>query len=115
MTTEAPPNTVSPIGLVQQQLSEAQRAALRESVLAQLHVGVTVVEFRKANGELTAMECTLDPALLPPPEPADPSKPAPAPRPPQPHLVHCYSLDRGAWRSFKLDSVIKMYRKPDAA
>lgn len=80
---------------------------LREDYRSRLQHGVWIVEFTKADGTFTTMECTLDPKLTPP------LKEGVTPRTEQDHLLHVYSLDRAGWRSFKVASVANFYKKPE--
>jgi len=86
---------------------EGNPTGLREDYRSKLQAGVWVVEFTKADGTFTTMECTLDPKLTPP------LKEGASPRAEQDHLLHVYSLDRQGWRSFKIDSVHSFYKKPE--
>jgi hypothetical protein len=84
-------------------VAEASKAYYKEH----LQHGVWMVEFEKADGGFTLMECTLDPRLLPP------LKEGRDPRPEQEHLIHVYSLDRAGWRSFIVANVKNFYPKPE--
>lgn len=80
----------------------------KESFLEVLQHGIWEVEFTKTNGEESLMHVTLDKAIVPPaPAPKNPLKEA---RPPQDHLIHAFSTDRGGWRSFVVANV-KSFRK----
>ena len=86
---------------------EGNAPALREDYRNRLQHGSWIVEFTKTDGTQTTMECSLDPALLPPP------KEGAQERTEQEHLLHVYSLDRKGWRSFVVANVTNFYRKPD--
>jgi len=73
-----------------------------------LEHGVWMVEFVKADGSTTFMECTLDNRLLPP------LKEGSIPRPEPANLLHVYSLDRKGWRSFHLSNVKSFFPKPES-
>jgi hypothetical protein len=69
-----------------------------------LRAGVTEVTFTKANGEIRKMNCTLNPELVPPTEP--PSDDART-RKSNPDVQVVWDVDKQAWRSFRLDSIIE--------
>jgi len=83
----------------------AQQLAERERIREQLQIGTSIVEFTKVDGTKSIMECTLDPALLPPADPAVTST-----RPGQNHLLHVYAVDRQGWRSFLVNNVTRIYK-----
>lgn len=89
----------APVFMTREQLAE------RERIREQLQTGTSIVEFTKVDGTKSIMECTLDPALLPP---ADPT--ATSTRPEQNHLLHVYAVDRQGWRSFLVNNVTRIYR-----
>ena len=85
----------------------------KRTVLNALSRGTWTVEFIKADGTHSCMECTRDSRLIPS-DPtqinvADPSKTHTAE-----HLVHVYSLDRQGWRSFDIQRLKKIYEKTEA-
>lgn len=80
---------------------------LREEYRQKLMHGVWVVEFTKVDGTPAAMECTLDPKHLPASDPKERGVPNEA-------VLGVYSLDRGGWRSFRVDNVTRFYPKPEA-
>lgn len=82
-----------------------EQLAERERIRTQLLTGTSIVEFTKVDGTKSIMECTLDPALLPP---ADPN--ATSTRPEQNHLLHVYAVDRQGWRSFLVNNVTRIYK-----
>jgi hypothetical protein len=63
------------------------------------------VTFKKIDGEIRVMPCTLSPEVLPPQQPLAEGK---VPRKPNPNVVSAWSLDRSAWRSFKVENVISV-------
>lgn len=73
----------------------------KDEYKSKLSSGVWIVEFEKVNGEVTVMECTLDPTLLPPINENTDS----VARTENETLIHVYALDRGGWRSFKVANV----------
>lgn len=91
-------------------MTEAQLEK-REEIRNMLRVGKWIVEFTRADGTNSIMECTLDPKLL---QESDPTVFAGAGRPEQNHLLHVYSLDRQGWRSFITNNMQRMYQSPEA-
>lgn len=72
------------------------RCELKET----LKDGVATVTFKKVNGDVREMRCTLNEKLLPPrDEKAKVKKDNPS-------ILAAYDLDKKAWRSFKVDQVI---------
>jgi hypothetical protein len=66
---------------------------------------VARVKFKKVNGELRDMRCTLREDLLPPViESATSKRQTDA----NDQVVAVYDLDAEGWRSFRIDSVIEM-------
>lgn len=65
-----------------------------------LRKGTALVTFKKADGTIRVMECTLADYLLP--EVKGTGRPTPD------HLVLVYDLEKDAWRSFKRESVISV-------
>ena len=70
---------------------------------------ILIVEFRKKNGELRTMECTLDSKLLPP---------ADAEELHQTRIIDwetksVWDMEKTAWRSFKTMNVISVKVKDD--
>ncbi len=92
------------------ELTQADRDR-KDSVVNALKHGTWIVEFIKADGSQSCMECTRDGRLLPN-DPtqirvADPAQEAQAAE----HLVHVYSFDRDGWRSFDIRRLLKFYKK----
>lgn len=85
-------------------MTEAQLAE-RERIYNLLQSGRWIVEFTKADGTASIMECTLDPTFLPPAYPV-----ATGTRVEQKHLLHVYAIDRQGWRSFVVNNVKRVYR-----
>lgn len=65
-----------------------------------LRSATAIVTFKKADGSIRVMECTLAEYLLP--EVKGTGRPTPD------HLQLVFDLEAGAWRSFKRDSVISV-------
>lgn len=84
----------------------------KTSMLNALKIGLWVVEFRKVDGSMTTMECTLDPKFLPNDSKA--INPVRSNVDAAEHLIHAYSIDRVGWRSFVVPNVQKFYKKPES-
>ena len=70
-----------------------------------LKANVARVKFKKVNGTIRDMLCTLREDLLPPVvEPTTTKRQHDA----NDEVVAVYDLDAAGWRSFRIDSVIKM-------
>lgn len=63
------------------------------------------VKFRKANGDIRVMKCTLDTSLMP-----KSNKPDAVKKPTDPSILKVVSLDGDTpqWRSIKLESIISV-------
>jgi len=85
-------------------LSPAEK---RSFILEQLHKGECVVEFKKVNGELRSMPCTLNSALLPPLPVTESTEPKAAKKDNN-DTVSVWCTDKSAWRSFRVDGVISI-------
>lgn len=97
---------------VQEPLTEVQ-VALKESTINALRVGVWTVEFIKADGTHSTMECTLDQRYIPQPAPGE-LKVASPDRSHVEHLVAVYAIDRAGWRSFDIRRFKTCYKKQEA-
>lgn len=73
---------------------------IREEVVAGLKSAVAMVTFEKADGTERTMRCTLMESFLP-----KAKKPAKKTKEPNEEVVSAFDLDKGEWRSFRLDSV----------
>jgi len=78
----------------------------KQKILEELHEGVTLVSFKKVNGERRDMRCTLNEAMLPPKPEQDPDAPLKMPRPPNPDVQSVWDVDAKGWRSFRWANVI---------
>tara|TARA_R110000851_G_scaffold277935_1_gene431017 strand:+ start:39 stop:302 length:264 start_codon:yes stop_codon:yes gene_type:complete len=80
---------------------------LNKKVMTELlQTGIKVVTFKKANGDLRVMKCTLNAKHLPPLPPADAAALSPVKaKAPNDDVIAVWSIDDGGWRSFRLDSV----------
>ena len=68
---------------------------------------IATVTFEKTDGTIRAMNCTLIPAFIP----ALPAEEGLVPRTKReenPNLLAVWDLERGDWRSFKIDSIQKI-------
>lgn len=87
---------------------------LRNEIKDALKAGVCTVVFTKSDGTERSMRCTLKQDLLPTIPPQDPQAPA-APkqqRKPRPeNNLSVWDLEKGAWRSFNLSTLIKWKRE----
>jgi hypothetical protein len=79
--------------------TDLERAALIESLRG--HHSTTVV-FRKADGTLRTMNCTLKDGSYPALKQKDLMEQV---QPRNSNVICVYDLDKQAWRSFRLDSV----------
>lgn len=77
----------------------------RHELTAKLILGTVLVEFTKANGEVTEMTCTLSESVVPK---AEHTTLEATPRSADPNLMSVWSIDRKGWRSFKLDRVSRI-------
>ena len=80
----------------------------KEQITQQLQQGVCEVFFRKRNNSIRHMICTLNPTQVPITEMAQNLAVAPEqnPTPAQQNVVSVWDLEKMAWRSFRLNSVI---------
>lgn len=101
----APVNPTSPVPVPTTVLTEA--AAKKEEYRSKLKSGIWMVEFTKVDGTQSVMECTLDPRFLPPGDPQDTGTKAVD----NPTVLRVFAMDRGAWRSFKVLNVTKVYQR----
>lgn len=63
-----------------------------------------IVDFKKKDGELRSMLCTIDPALLPPAVIQEFHKT----RPSDCDTITVWCIDKAAWRAFKTDNFISL-------
>lgn len=83
----------------------------RTDTLTLLHEGVCEVKFTKSNGEERDMWCTLNPDLLPPkPEVNEDTKES-KPKKKNEEVICAWDLEKEAWRSFRIDSLISIKKK----
>lgn len=79
---------------------------MKQQILDALHGGTLKLSFKKINGDIREMVCTLNPELLPPvPVVEATDKPKPE-RKKNPDNQSVWDIDKQAWRSFKWENVI---------
>lgn len=72
----------------------------REELVTKLREGVVSVTFRKVNGEVRVMRCTLKEDVLPPLKGSNHKR--------SPEVLPVWDVEKEAWRSFRLDSIIEV-------
>lgn len=75
----------------------------KEAVKDVLHSGIVVVDFTKTNGEVRRMRCTLRSDMIPPAAVVEGKEVTR--RKENPDVQAVWDLDKGAWRSFRFDSL----------
>tara|TARA_R110002020_G_scaffold308849_1_gene524446 strand:- start:488 stop:748 length:261 start_codon:yes stop_codon:yes gene_type:complete len=75
----------------------------REQILPQLQENVCELFFKKVNGSIRHMTCTLNQEYLPMLEQAKVALSNESPT--NPDLIPVWDLDKQAWRSFKVNTV----------
>jgi hypothetical protein len=75
----------------------------RDALLEQLRKGIVEVEFKKTNGDLRKMNCTLDQGYFNWESVADSVK-----KTPNLDVANVWDLDKSGWRSFRYDSVTRV-------
>ena len=80
----------------------------REMMTSQLQQGVCEVFFKKRNNAIRQMICTLNPTQLPLTEMAQNLAIAPPqnPTPAQQNVIAVWDVEKMAWRSFRVNSVL---------
>lgn len=86
-------------------------AEKRADILKLLHEDVCEVKFTKTNGEERSMWCTLKTELLPPPPEVKEDVEEKKPRKKNDEVISVWDLEKEAWRSFRIDSLITINRK----
>ena len=74
----------------------------KNEIIEQLHNGICKVVFTKVNGEERVMSCTLNEEILPEIVKEIEEK---APRKKSEDSLAVWDTDKGAWRSFRWDSL----------
>lgn len=82
----------------------------KETIAGWLRDKVHDVTFTKKDGTVRVMTCTLDPALIPQITESDEMR-AVAPR--RSDVISVWSVKDNGWRSFRLDSIIKVQLTQD--
>jgi hypothetical protein len=77
-----------------------------QNILELLHESVCEVTFKKVDGELRVMQCTLKADLLPVKQTLTEDSALKTPRTKAPGVISAWSLDRQDWRSFRINNVI---------
>ena len=70
-----------------------------------LHSNVMEITFKKKDGEMRTMRCTLKPSLIPKVEPVAESEEKKTKRKQPTTSIAVWDLDAQGWRSFMIDSV----------
>jgi len=69
----------------------------RDILIKNLQNKVMKITFTKVNGEERVMECTLQEHMIPETNPAN--------RKENEEVLPVFDIDKGSWRSFRLDSI----------
>lgn len=77
----------------------------KDEMKSELKSHVRIVSFTKANGDRRDMTCTLLPEYLPK---QDDSKVSRGSKKENPDTLAVWDVDKEAWRSFRLDSVLDL-------
>jgi hypothetical protein len=80
-----------------------------QEILDLLNQSVCEVTFKKVDGEIRVMQCTLKENLLPV-KTVLTEDTVTKPRVKPPGVVSAWSLDRGDWRSFRVNNVISVVK-----
>ena len=75
-----------------------------EQILELLRQHDCQVTFRKVDGDIRVMPCTLRPAALP----TKPVTESARTKAPAPGVISAWSLDKSEWRSFRINNVISV-------
>jgi hypothetical protein len=78
----------------------------RTIIVRQLQAGTCTVKFTKKNGELRVMRATMNSAEIP--EDKKPSGNESSVSRTNPSLIKAFDVEKRAWRSFYVDSVISV-------
>ena len=69
----------------------------RETLIKNLQNKVMKITFTKVNGDERVMDCTLQEHMVPPTSPEN--------RKENEEVLPVFDIDKGSWRSFRLDSI----------
>ena len=73
----------------------------RNELVENLRFGIVTVVFKKVNGDLREMTCTLSRDVVPPTPPSNDKKP-------NKDIIPVWDTDKKAWRSFRLENIISI-------
>ena len=83
----------------------------RETYVANLRAGVCSVNFTKKDGTDRTMKCTLDTNLIPASMvPQSDGNTQTEEKTVNTEVVKCFDLEKDAWRSFRVDSVVSFVK-----
>ena len=71
----------------------------RDEMVGQLQEGAREIMFKKVDGSIRHMKCTLNPALAPKILEVKESKD-------NPNVIPVWDLEKSQWRSFRVDSIL---------
>lgn len=92
-------------------MEQSDKKFTREEVMSGLLAGCTAlrVTFKKvSSGDTRVMECTLNSLYIPASAKAAIYRNNPSKKEPSPDVICAFSLDDNGWRSFRLDSILKV-------
>lgn len=87
----------------------------RDTVLSDLRKNVVEVTFTKVDGTTRIMRCTLDPLLLPPSYINEDEEKEKKFHKENPNVISAWDVQKGGWRSFRIDSVQYLQVIPDGS
>lgn len=79
----------------------------RASLLEILHLREATIKFRKVDGSLRTMQCTLNQSLIPPPV-VEKTATTTSTRKQSEDIITVFDTEKQDWRSFRLDSIIEV-------
>lgn len=85
-------------------MDDKEATAMTRAMLENLFKNNSIVEvtFKKVDGSIRVMPCTLDPTLLPKVEVTEGKRT----KAPNPNTMSVFCTDKAEWRSFRIDNVI---------
>lgn len=85
-------------------MDDKEATATTRAMLEKLFKNNSIVEvtFKKVDGSIRVMPCTLDPNLLPKVEVTEGKRT----KAPNPNTMSVFCTDKAEWRSFRIDNVI---------
>jgi len=79
----------------------------KQELLESLQDGIVTVTFTKVNGEVRTMPCTLREDIVPPRSaPAEGAETKTKKK--NDGVISAWCIDKGAWRSFRYDSIVSL-------